>query len=179
MQIGTRSRTQFVAWFAVAATAAACSSLPQQIPIGGVRAPITAENLARARAELPGGLLEPGWLPDGFQLIHAEYVPGGRNVDSVDLVYQSETNYVHIWQTVLTPEELAGKDPVTHGEPIPDSEWNANRLDPLQTGRAKVVIEYSSRRPDGRTVTADSDLPDDVMLRILDSVILRSAGDAE
>jgi hypothetical protein len=173
----TRGGTRLSASIALATMATACGAIPQEVPVGGVRAPITAENLAHARAEMAGGLLEPGWLPDGFRLVHADFI--GRHAESVDLTYESETNYVHIWQTVVTPQVLAASDPVPMGEPIPGSEWNANRLHPAQTGQAEVVIEYSTRWPDGRTVTADSDLPDDVMRRILDSVLLRSAGDAE
>lgn len=160
-------------------TAAACGSLPQQVPVGGVRAPITAENIAHIRAEMPGGVLEPGWLPDGFRLVHAEFIGTGAHVGSVDLFYESDTNYVHVWQTLASPEDLAQNDPVAHGDPIAGSEWNANALHPAQTGRADVVVEYSSRRPDGRTVTADSDLPEDVMLRILESMLMRSAEDAD
>lgn len=160
---------------AVALVATACgwpSQTPVEIPVGGVREGITAANLAAARDGMPGGLLEPGWLPEGFELVHAEYVKVGRQVESVDVVYENGTNYVHLWQTQLSPEELGVKDPVTKGEPIDDTGWNMNPLNAARVGR-EGVVEYSTRLPDGRTVTVDSDLPADVMRRILESLYLR------
>lgn len=44
-----------------------------EIPVGGVREPITRHDLAAARSGMPGGLLEPAWLPDGFALVHVNY----------------------------------------------------------------------------------------------------------
>jgi hypothetical protein len=160
-----------VAGLAVGGTAC---GLPEPVPVGGVRAPITAENLSAARSLMPAGLLEPGWLPEGFELVHADYIKVGRHIETVDLAYQGPTGSLHIWQTALSPDELADKDPLAMGDPIPESEWNANPIPPAQTGRELPVVEYSRRLDDGRTVTVDSDLPDDVMRQVLEALVIRT-----
>ena len=159
------------------AIATACS-LPAptatDVPIGGVRQRITRENLHAARIGMAGGLLEAGWLPVRFTLANADFVESGGRVGSVDLVYEHpDGHFVHIFQTHASPEDLGGQDPVALGEPIPSSDWNANALSAAQTGRAGVV-EFSTRLDDGRTVSIDSDLDRATMLRVLDSLILRS-----
>jgi hypothetical protein len=141
---------------------------PTEIPIGGVREPFTRENLVAARAGMPGGLLEPGWLPDGFVLVHADYIG-----ESVDLAYEGAGRSLHIWQTHISPDQLGESDPVPKGEPLEGTEWNANPLPAAQVGRAGVV-EYSARLADGRTVSVDSDLEASAIERVLASLYLRT-----
>ena len=145
------------------------------IPVGGVRAPITQENLVAARDQ-PGGLLEPGWLPEGFVLVHADYIEARNEISSVDLFYGGPEHALHIWQTGIPPGELGAEDPVPKGQPLAGTDWNVNRLPAAQVGR-EGVVEYSTRLGDGRTVTVDSDLDDDTMRRVLESLYFRGTGD--
>jgi hypothetical protein len=166
-----------VAITALAAIAAACSGprpTAPEIPIGGVRGPITRENLHAARDGMADGLLEAGWLPDGFALVNAEYDEQGGRIWSADLVYERpDGRYVHIWQTHVSSDDLGDQDPVALGEPISGRDWNANALSLAQVGRPGVV-EFSARLDDGRTVSIDSDLERATILRVLDSLSLRS-----
>jgi hypothetical protein len=120
---------------------------------------------------MPGGLLEPRSLPDGFVLVYAEYIEEGGQIESVDLRYEADVQYLHIWQTRASPKELGQKDPVAGGEPFPGTQWNRHPLPPEQVGRDGIV-EYSRRLDDGRTVSIDSDLDQDTMRHVLDSVYL-------
>jgi hypothetical protein len=150
------------------------SGLDPEIPVAGAREPATRENLVAAREGMAEGLLEPGWLPDGFALVNAEYIESGGRVWSVDLFYEhADGHSVRIWQTRVSPEELGAEDPIALAEPMPSSDWSANPLSEAQVGRAGVV-EYSSRLDDGRTVTVDTDLDRGTSLRVLESLILRS-----
>jgi hypothetical protein len=144
---------------------------PSEIPVGGVRESIIRQNLAAARNGFRGGLLEPGWLPDSFVLVGAEYSQQGSEIDSVDLRYEAGPHYLHIWQTDASPEQLGEKDPVAKAEPMPGTQWNRHPLSAEQVGRDGVV-EYSRRLDDGRTVSIDSDLDQDTMRHVLDSVYL-------
>lgn len=145
-----------------------------EIPVGGARERITRQDLAAARNGMSGGLLEPTWLPDGFELVSVSYVEDGDRVESVDSVYDDGNNYVHIWQTHMTADELGDSDPVPKGGRIEGSDWRANPLPAAQVGR-EGVVEFSTRMPDGRTVTVDSDLPDDVVQRVLEALRVRAA----
>jgi hypothetical protein len=147
-------------------------STPAEVPVGGVRAPIIRENLVAARTGMPGGLLEPGWLPAGFVLVNADYMGAANEIQSVDLDYDGVTHYLHIWQSHATPDQLGEIDPLPKGEPIEGTEWNANPLPAAQVGRPGV-IEFSTRLEDGRTVTVDSDLDEDTMGRVLESLYLQ------
>lgn len=145
---------------------------PTDIPVGGARAPITQQNRVAAREGMPGGLLEPGWLPDGFVLVSADYIEADDQIESVDVSYQGPSHYLHIWQTNASPEHLGDKDPVPMGQPIAGTVWGANPLPAAQIGRAGVV-EYSARLADGRTASIDSDLDADTMKRVLEMLYLR------
>ena len=145
---------------------------PADIPIGGVRAPITEQNLVAAREGMPGGLLEPGWLPEGFVLVHADYIEAGSEISSVDLFYKGAEHGLHIWQTAMSPDELGAEDPLPLGEPLAGTDWNANELSAAQVG-SEGVVEYSTRLEDGRTVTIDSDLDEATMRRVLEALHLR------
>jgi hypothetical protein len=149
---------------------------PREIPIGGDRQDITREDLAVARG-MPGGLLEPTWLPDGFELVHVTFDVLGDAMRSVDLTYLAGLTEVHVWQTNIPPEELGPDDPVALGEPFQGTGWNAQVLPVEQVGQ-QGVVEYATRLPDDRTVSVLSDLQPDVMRRILDSMQLRSDSDA-
>lgn len=98
-------------------------STPAEVPVGGVRAPIIRENLVAARTGMPGGLLEPGWLPDGFVLVNADYMGAANEIQSVDLDYDGVTHYLHIWQSHATPDQLGEIDPLPKGEPIEGTEY--------------------------------------------------------
>ncbi|HJP72551.1 MAG TPA: hypothetical protein VJ975_12610, partial [Candidatus Limnocylindria bacterium] len=118
-----------------------------------------------------------GWLPDGFALVNADYIEQGGRIWSVDLFYQrADGRSVHVWQTHVSAEELGDQDPVAFGEPIPSTNWNANALPAAQVGRPGVV-EFSTRLDDGRTVSIDSDLGRDTILRVLESLVMRSGSD--
>ena len=147
---------------------------PTDIPVGGVRAPITQQNLVAAREGMPGGLLEPGWLPDGFVLVNADYIGAGNEM-SVDLFYVGPSHQLHIWQTRISPAELGAQDPVPKGQPLDGTDWNANPLPAAQVG-SDGVVEFSTRLEDGRTITVDSDLDEGTMRRILESLYSRDTG---
>lgn len=152
-------------------------STPSEIPVGGVREPITRQNLAAARNGYAGGLLEPGWLPNGFVLVYAEYNQQGGDLDSVDLRYEADGHYLHVWQTHASPEALGQKDPVAKGEPMPGTRWNSYPLPAEQAG-GDGVVEYSARLDDERTVSIDSDLDQDTMRHVLDSVYLHGPAES-
>ena len=148
---------------------------PTEIPFGGERASITPRDLAAAREGMPGGLVEPSWLPDGFELMLVSYFGGLE--DSTDLYYNDGEHSLHIWQAFRGPGELGPKDPFDYGDrsPIGDTvEWHATSLeDQLQTDG---LVEYRGRLPDGRTVTVDSTLDAEVMERVLQSLYVRAPG---
>ena len=159
----------------------ACTACgPDEIPVGGIREPITRENLVAARERMEGGLLEPGWLPDGFALVNAEFDASGGRVWSVDLAYQAANgHYVHMFQTHFPGGQAGAEDPLALGDPIPGTDWNRRAIPPEDVGRPGVA-EFSTRLDDGRTVLVDSDLDQEAMLRVLDSLVVRSeaaAGD--
>ena len=170
-----RMRGVIVATLLVLAGCGANMPTPTDIPVGGVRAPITQQNLVAAREGMPGGLLEPGWLPDGFVLVHADYIEAGNEIASVDLVYDGPDHQLHIWQTRISPAELGAQDPVPMGQPLQDTRWNANPLPAAQVG-GDGVVEFSTRLEDGRTITLDSDLDEGTMRRVLDSLYFRNTG---
>ncbi len=167
-------RLVFGATLLVLAGCGANMPTPTDIPVGGVRAPITQQNLVAAREGMPGGLLEPGWLPDGFVLVNAEYGGAGDEM-SVDLFYVGPSHQLHIWQTRISPAELGAQDPVPMGQPLQDTGWNANPLPAAQVG-GDGVVEFSTRLEDGRTITLDSDLDEGTMRRVLDSLYFRDTG---
>jgi hypothetical protein len=150
---------------------------PSEIPVGGVREAITRQNLAAARNGMPGGLLEPGWLPNGFVLVYADYNQQSTEIDSVDLRYEADGHYIHVWQTRASPEQLGEKDPVAKGKPLRGTQWNTDTVPAEQVGRDGVV-EYSTRLPDARTVSIDSDLDQDTMRHVLDSVYLHGPAES-
>lgn len=159
-------------------TLAACSAripVPTAIPVGGARAAITHQNLVAARSQMAGGLVEPGWLPDGFVLVNADYDKAEGEIVSVDLVYDGAEHRLHLWQTLVDPAAMGETDPVGKGEPIEGTPWGVSRLPATQVGSAGVV-EYAARLDDGRTVTIDTDLDVDTMRRVLESLLL---GDAD
>jgi hypothetical protein len=123
---------------------------------------------------MPGGLVEPRWLPDGFVLVTAEYVEAGDWIQSIDLSYQGLDHSLHIWQTYLPPDQLAMLGPMPEGQPLDSSEWSIEPLRAAQVGRAGVVVARA-RLDDGRTVSIDSDLAPETMQRVLDSLYLRVA----
>jgi hypothetical protein len=162
--------------FALAAAASGCgviSETPMEIPVGGVRQTITAEDLAVARERTQGGLLEPTWLPDGFALINVSYIQAMGDIVSVDLAYDDGTRYVHIWQTNMSAEQLGAKDPMRVGEPVDVGGiiWQRASLEPRNPGRQTYI--FNRRLPDGRTVSLDGDLELEAMHRVLESLGVR------
>jgi hypothetical protein len=168
-----------MAWVAIVGGCAVISPAPTEIPIGGLREPITSQDLAAARDGMPGGLLEPGWLPDGFELVNVSYLQAMGDVRSVDLQYRSEVNHLHIWQTTVAPEELGAEDPVKGGGEtvaIDDREWTTH--DRSANGFANAM-QFSARLTDGRTVSIDSDLDPETMRGIIESLYLRAQPTAD
>jgi hypothetical protein len=172
--------TRRIVAFALVALLAACdtsvvpSAEPTDIPITGDWAQFVRRDLASARAGTPNGLLEPCWLPDGYSLVQLFYFPAEG--DSSDLHYTDGSHGLHIWQAHRAPGELGGDDPVLHGEPTEiggNIDWVVERRSEAEAGVAGFVI-YSARLADGRTVSIDSTLPDDVMERILESLCFRT-----
>jgi hypothetical protein len=143
-----------------------------EIAVGGAREPFTRQDLAAAREGMPGGLLEPGWLPDGFELVNVSYLQAMGEVGSVDLQYGNESNYVHIWQTTMSPEQLGPKDPVNGGESVAigDIQWTSDDLS--ANGFAGAMV-FSARLTHGRTVSIDSDLDVETLHAVIESVYLR------
>lgn len=150
---------------------------PTEIPFGGERASVLPRELAAARNGMPGGLVEPSWLPDGFELVFVFYAGGLE--DSTDLNFHDGEHHVHIWQAFRGPGELGPKEPFDYGDrsPIGDTvEWNATSLeDQLET---PGLVEYRGRMPDGRTVTVDSTLDAETMERVLQSLYVRAPAEA-
>ncbi len=152
-------------------SAGASPPLGTEIPIGGARATIVRENLEAARRLMPGGLIEPGWLPAGYVLTNAEYDRPGTSgpIASVDLSYagpgSGATGDVHIWQTVA--RDLGTKGPVGVGVSVPldGVTWS------LATLRGGLAL--SARTADGRTISLDGDLGRDAMERIAASLAVR------
>lgn len=172
------SLTRAVAPVAAALALSGCAALGPartDVPVGGVRAEIVTDNRAAAREKFPGGLLEPAWLPEGFELVQLEYAGGGRHVDSVDQAYMAGELYVHIWQTVaeLPPEA----DPLSGGQPVDIAgvTWHVERPDPGDVGRAGVIV-LNARLEDGRTVSVDGNLSEDSMRRVVESLVLVGGG---
>lgn len=139
-----------------------------EIAVGGVRAAIVRHNLADARSLMPGGVVEPGWLPGGFFLTQAEYNRPGSTIgpiDSVDLYYQGPGGRnVHVWQTL--GQNLGSKAPVGVGEVVPGV-WDSLEL---PGGR----LQLSTRASDGRTVTVDGNLPADEVQEIVQRLVTRA-----
>lgn len=144
---------------------------PSEIPIGGPRAGVIAVDIVEARQEMEGGLLEPTWLPEGFELVNVGYLRVGHHIESADLNFDDGTRYLHVWQTLteLDPES----DPLRGGEQaeVGDVVWLVERPPAAQLGRENVLV-YSTRMADGRTVSVDSDLGAEVMERVLASLAI-------
>lgn len=159
-----------------------CGLLPataSEVPIGGIRPGSVEVDLQTARDEIPGGVLEPTWLPEGFELVDAGH-DGGNWIESLTLTYIDGTHQVRVWQTTADMEETPEIDPVREGEPVEVAgiTWRVHRLPADQVG-ALNVVQYSARMPDGRTVSVDSDLAPDAMERILASLAVRDSGDGD
>ena len=146
------------------------AAAPTEVPIGGLREPITRQNLARVQQNFPG-LLEAGWLPASFELVNVEYVETAHRIESVDMNYARGDVYLHIWQSQLTVADLGAKDPVATGDPtsIGGVTWRANALSAEQAGREGITA-FSARMPDGHTVSVDGNLGADVMKHVLESL---------
>jgi hypothetical protein len=140
---------------------------PSEIPVGGAREQFTREDLATARDRISGCLLEPGWLPEGFELVNVGYQQTMGDIVSVDLHYRDAGGRsLHIWQAHVSPEELGNDDPLGRGElmAIGDETWD-------------VVTQadwssFSTRFPDGRTVSVDGDLSTEEMRGVVGSIQL-------
>ena len=149
----------------------ATAAAPTEFPIGGLREPITRQNLADVQREFPGEFLQAGWLPAGFELVNVEYVESANRIESVDLQYAFGDASLHIWQSELPDEDLATKDPVATGDPISIGgvNWHANALPATQAGRAGVIA-FSARMADGHSISIDGNLGADVMKHVLESL---------
>jgi hypothetical protein len=142
-----------------------------EVPIGGVRPEITSRDLELARERMPGGLVEPCWLPAGFELVHVVY---GAPERTTDLYFQGGPSSLHVWQTLRSREELGTDDPVALGSPgaiSTEVQWHSNSL-------SSAVVEYSARLPDGRTISVDSDLAAETMELVLQNLCTLTQLDA-
>ncbi len=179
---GTR---RVIAGLALALTTTACEGSPPpptptpvatEIPFGGERAAITPQDLAAAREGMPGGLVEPSWLPEGFALMFVSFYGGLE--DSTDLYYSDGVNTLQMTQAFRGPGQLGPKEPFDYGDrsPIGDAvDWHATSLEEqLQT---EGLVDYRGRMPDGRTVSVASTLDAEVMERVLQSLYVRAAED--
>lgn len=148
------------------------SPVPTEIPIGGERAEILDDDLALARTGMPGGLLEPTWLPGGFELIHVSLADGAGDLDSVDLAYSDGTHWFHVWQSRADAGTLVGRGERVE---IGGHEWWLIRIDPAQSGRDRPNPQLSTRLDDGRIVSVDSDLDDRTIFEIIEGMRIHPA----
>ena len=140
------------------------------VPIGGSLATVVRANLEAARRRMPGGLVEPGWLPAGFILTNAEYnsAATGGPLISVDLSYSrpgfAVIGQVHIWQTLA--RDLGRKDPVGIGTrvQIGSATWSL-----VENG---ATLALSRRMADGRTISLDGNLGLDAMKSIAAALVV-------
>lgn len=179
--MGSARARRAIAGLAFGLVVGGCVSLPvpdpevvrHGVPIGGEWAAVIPRDLAAARQGMPGGLVEPSWLPDGFELVFVAYAGGMEN--STDLHYRDGDHQLHIWQAFRGPGELGPKEPFDYGArtPIGDAvEWHASSLE-RQLGTVGLV-EYRGLMPDGRTVSVDGTLDAETMERILRSLYVRA-----
>jgi hypothetical protein len=155
---------------AAALTVSACGLLdpqPSEIPISGLRAELITPSLATVREEAPGGLLEPTWLPAGFELFQLEYAEDGDAIASVDLAYVGGTDYVHIVQSFTG----AALEPPADGEPveIDGVEWRVGTLERPQAD----ALMFATTWDDGRSITVDGTLSREQMVAVIESLLVR------
>ena len=143
--------------------------VPTDIPIGASALRSRSRTWWLRERACPAACWNPAGFRTAFVLVNADFIKAGNQISSVDLNYASADHELHIWQTHLSPNELGESDPVPRGRPLEGTEWSANRLPAAQVGQDGVV-EYAIRLDDGRTVTVDSDMDEETMRRVLESL---------
>ncbi len=174
-------RSTALVWAGTAACAAALIATMSQV--SGLEDPAQEEELRRAQAitlletarmEVDFALLTPGWLPDGYSLVHvAWFQPDdviGTTASSVDTWY-SDTGrpLIHIWQTNIP--DLGEKDPLRIGSPLTlsgNETWSVvEGLRALDSVSATVL---SARVSGGTTVSIDSGVPLEDLIMVAESL---------
>lgn len=142
---------------------------PMEIPVGGVQPSIEQERAA-ARENIDGGLVEPSWLPDGFELVHVIAASYGH----ADLIYEDGESSI---QTAQFDRGPYLPEPFDYGDrlPIGDTvEWSATPLNDFGVSGTS----YSGTMPDGRIVHVHVvGLDPETTERILESLYVRAPGD--
>lgn len=134
-----------------------------------------AELVDPARAQLTFDLLMPGWLPEGYSLEHIAWFPIdeklGNTSTAVDAWYSAPGQpLIHVWQT--DNPDLGRKDPLSRGEPAQvaaaGAAWSAAQG--LSGADTPLATELSARLPGGVTVTVDSGIALEDLVRVVQSL---------
>jgi hypothetical protein len=133
-----------------------------------------AENVAAAREQVTFAFVMPTWLPPGYSLEHlAWFVPDvvtGHTASSIDAWYSAPGQpFIHVWQT--DNPELGQDDPVGAGDPVAikgDPSWSA--LQGVRGIDSAAATVLSTRMPDGTTLSVDSGIPMDVLIKVAESL---------
>jgi hypothetical protein len=143
------------------------------------RRAISAKNVPAAREELTFAFVMPAWLPPGYSLEHlAWFSPDeitGHTASSIDAWYSAPGQpYIHVWQS--DNPELGQDDPVLVGDLLEiarDESWSAVQgARGLDTDAATIL---SARMSDGTTISVDSGVPIDLLIRVVESLVADDA----
>lgn len=144
---------------------------------GEVQRALAAEWLPQAKAELTFDMWLPEWLPEGYELQYIAWFLPEEGVDitasTVDVWFAAPGRpFVHIWQTDMPPSEFPAKDPVARGGELVVGVGEHEFLveEGLVGFDSRSVVQLSARLPNGITLSIDSGLPRDDLVRIAHSL---------
>lgn len=119
----------------------------------------------------------PEWLPEGYELQYIAWFLPEEGVEitasTVDVWFAAPgLPFVHIWQTDMAPAEFAAKDPVARGgnRVAEEGEHEFLAVEGLAGFDSQSVVQLSARLPGGITLSIDSGLPADDIVRIAHSL---------
>jgi hypothetical protein len=145
--------------------------------LGELQRALSAEWLPQAKAELTFDMWLPEWLPEGYELQYIAWFLPEEDVDitasTVDVWFAAPgLPFIHIWQTDMPPAEFAAKDPVARGGlPVAvEGEHEFLAEEGLAGFDSRSVVQLSARLPNGITLSIDSGLPKDDVVRIAHSL---------
>ncbi|MGI8871955.1 MAG: DUF4245 family protein [Candidatus Limnocylindria bacterium] len=125
--------------------------------------------LPAALAVAPFHVRQPTWLPAGMQLHAVNYNPpatdAGVETFAVDFHYVDDASRtLHVWQTNIPNLAEMGKDPTAQGSALPvgDLTWHRVFID---DARGPTLV-LSARYPDGVTISLDTTLGEDALVRV-------------
>lgn len=149
---------------------------------GELQRVLAGEWLPEAKGQLTFDMWLPAWLPDGYELQYIAWFVPEEGVDikasTVDVWFAAPgLPFVHIWQTDMPPTEFASKDPVARGggQVAVDGEHDFIVEDGILGFDSRSVAQLSARLPGGITLSIDSGLPMDELVKIAHSLELAPA----